>query len=310
MRAEIKTRIKDLAAEGRLSTEQRDELQGLVGYLRGGLHQGDGGLRLRGLHGEAVMRQAESFGALLRAMAIHARGDVCRSRLVSEVLSIGTVRVSGDQPSLIIPPWHPERMKALAVKTRRVAGLVTHFSHSDNVLFGDREIFFREFSDELAHPFYPEIAVAQRAGTPMLVSESSTVNGYSLLERPVRGDEDAMTDVDPTAAAKQARELLERYVGVAAPRGDQSERRALQRRRGRAAVGDGARALRHADGERFPMQRVGPPSRSGEAAPRLRRAGQQGWRRSRPAGGQRDLGKLHFEAAYLGDASFGYASSG
>jgi S-DNA-T family DNA segregation ATPase FtsK/SpoIIIE len=53
---------------------------------------------------------------------------------------------------------------------------------------GDREIFFREFSEELAHPFYPEIAVLNRAGAPMLVRESSTVNGYSLLESPVRGE--------------------------------------------------------------------------------------------------------------------------
>ena len=72
----------------------------------------------------------------------------------------------------------------------------------------------RELSDEIAHPFYPEIAVLNRAGAPMLVSESSTVNGYSLLESPTRGAEDAMTDVDPAGAAKQVRELLERYVGL------------------------------------------------------------------------------------------------
>lgn len=101
------------------------------------------------------MRQAESFGALLRALAIHSRGDVVRFRLVAEVLTVGTVRVSGEQPCLIIPPWHPERMKALAVKTRRVAGLVTHILSGENVMFGDRGIFFRKFSEELAHPFYP-----------------------------------------------------------------------------------------------------------------------------------------------------------
>jgi S-DNA-T family DNA segregation ATPase FtsK/SpoIIIE len=145
---------------------------------------------------------------------VHARGDVCRAKLVTEVLSIGTARISGEQPSLIIPPWHPERMKALAVKTRRVAGLATYLLTSDSVLFGHRDIFFREFSEELVHPFYPEIAVVQRGSEPLLVSESSTVNGYSLFERPVRGDEDSMTDVDPTAAAKQARELLERYIGL------------------------------------------------------------------------------------------------
>jgi S-DNA-T family DNA segregation ATPase FtsK/SpoIIIE len=214
LRAEIKDRIKELTAEGRLTKEQRDELR-----LAWDVFEADYILAMKdfvdtGLQGEAVMRQAESFSALLNALMIHARGDVCRAKLVAEVLSIGTARISGEQPSLIIPPWHPERMKALAVKTRRVAGLVTHLLTSDSVLFGHRDIFFREFSEELAHPFYPEIAVLRRGSQPLLVSESSTVNGYSLFERPVRGDDDTLTDVDPAAAAKQARELLERYIGL------------------------------------------------------------------------------------------------
>jgi len=214
MRADIKKRINDLATEGRLSKEQRDELRTAWDLFEADYNEAMEDFISTGLHGEAVLRQAESFGALLRSMAIHARGDVCRLRLVAEVLSIGTVRVSGDQSSLIIPPWHPERMKALAVKTRRVAGLVTHILSNDNVLFGDRGIFFREFSEELAHPFYPEVAVMQRGGTPILVSESNTVNGYSLFEEPVRGNDDTLTDVDPSEAAKQVRELLERYVGL------------------------------------------------------------------------------------------------
>lgn len=214
LRADIKRRIDDLASDDRLTSDQRDELRLAWSTFEADYIQALEDFISTGLHGEAVLRQADSFGALLRALAIHARGDVCRSKLVSEILTVGTVRVSGEQPSLIIPPWHPERMKALAVKTRRVAGLVTHILSSSNVLFGDRGIFFREFSEELAHPFYPEIAVVQRGGAPILVSESSTVNGYSLLERPVRGDEDQLTDVDPTSAAKQVRELLERYIGL------------------------------------------------------------------------------------------------
>lgn len=214
LRAEIKRRIEDLSDEGRVSAEQRDILRGAWKTFEEDYIKAMDDFIGVGLHGEAVMRQAESFGALLRALSIHARGDVCRSRLVSEVLTIGTVRVTGEQPCLIIPPWHPERMKALAVKTRRVAGLVTHILGGENVMFGDRGIFFREFSEELAHPYYPEIALIQRNGAPMLVSESSTVNGYSLMERPIRGDEDTLTDVDPSTAAKQVQELLGRYVGL------------------------------------------------------------------------------------------------
>jgi DNA segregation ATPase FtsK/SpoIIIE, S-DNA-T family len=212
LRLEIKRRIDELAQEGRLGADQRDLIRSAWKIFEEDYAQAMRDFIGIGLHGEAVMRQAESFGALLRSLAIHARGDVCRSRLVAEVLSIGTVRVVGEQPCVIVPPWHPERMKALAVKTRRAAGLVAHMLEGQNVLFGDRGIFFREFAEELAHPFYPEIAVISRNGSPMLVSESSTVNGYSLLELPVRGEDDTLTDVDPSAAAKQVQELLSRYV--------------------------------------------------------------------------------------------------
>ncbi len=213
-RAEIKRAIDHLASIGRLTSEQRDELRSAWDMFEADYIQALDDFISTGLHGESVLRQAESFGALLRAIAVHARGDICRSELVANLLTAGTVRVSGEQPCLIIPPWHPERMKALAVKTRRVAGLVTHILSSSNVLFGDRGIFFREFAEELAHPFYPEIAVVQRGGAPILVSETSTVNGYSLLERPVHAEDGLLTDVDPAASAKQARELLERYIGL------------------------------------------------------------------------------------------------
>ncbi len=213
-RHEIKNRIKELADDGRLTPPQREEIRAAWDKFEKDYIKAMEDFINTGLHGEAVMRQAESFAALLDTLMAHARGDLCRSRLVSEVLSIGTTRVAGDNPALIIPPWHPERMKALAVKSRRVAGLATHLLSSGSILYGDREIFMREFSDEIAHPFYPEIAVLNKGGSPQLVSESSTVNGYSLFEAPIRGDEDAMTDIDPAAAAKQARELLERYVAL------------------------------------------------------------------------------------------------
>ena len=214
LRKEIKDQIRVLADDGYLTPSQRDEVKAAWDKFEECYIKAMDDFVSVGLHGEAVMRQAESFGALLDILMSQARGDVCRSRLASVILSVGTARVVGDNPALIIPPWHPERMKALAVKSRRVAGFATHLLSSGSILYGDREIFMRELSDEIAHPFYPEIAVLNRAGAPTLVSESSTVNGYSLLESPTRGIHDAMTDVDSAAAAKQVRELLERYVGL------------------------------------------------------------------------------------------------
>ncbi len=214
LRYEIKTRIKELAEEGRLTLRQQNEIRSSWDKFEQDYINAMENFIKTGLHGDAVMRQADSFAALLNSLMEYARGDICRARLVSEVLSIGTVRVVGDNPAIIVPPWHPERMKALAVKTRRIASFASHLLSSNSILYGDREIFMRELSDEIAHPFYPEIAVLNRRGAMILVSESGTLNGYSLLEPPTRDTEETMTDVDPTSAAKQARDLLERYVGL------------------------------------------------------------------------------------------------
>lgn len=214
MRKDIKDRIDEEAKNNRYSTEQRNEIRAAWDNFEADYIQALNDFVNEGLHSEAMLTQANSFGALLRTLLEHARGDVCRSRLLARVLAVGTARLSGEPPALIIPPWHPERLKALSVKTRRSAGLVAHMLVGDNVTFGDWKIFFRDFSEELEHPFYPEVALATQDNGLTLVSETATVNGYSLLEPPARGERGAMTDVLPGPAAKEIRELLERYVGL------------------------------------------------------------------------------------------------
>lgn len=214
MRKDIKDRIDEEARNNRYTTEQRNEIRAAWDAFEADYIRALKDFIQVGLHSEAMLAQAQSFGALLRTLLEHARGDVCRSRLLARVLSIGTARLSGEPPALIIPPWHPERLKALSVKTRRSAGLIAHMLVGDNVTFGDWKIFFRDFSEELEHPFYPEIALATQDNGLTLVSETATVNGYSLLEPPARGEGGAMTDVLPGPAAKEIRELLERYVGL------------------------------------------------------------------------------------------------
>ena len=211
---EVAQAIKQLKEHERLTAEQAKAIAEAWERFQETYQQALGDMIGRGLHTDAVMEQAEHFAALLRLLKENARGDVARSKLVNLVLRAGTVVVTGDQPSLVVPPWHPERMKALAVKLRRTAGLINHLLSSEHIDFGDRNIFFQEFTEELAHPFYPEVAVADRNGAPVLVAESSTVNGYSLMEQPVQSGDDELTDVSPTEAARQVRELIERYVGL------------------------------------------------------------------------------------------------
>lgn len=168
-----------------------------------------------GLNQSSIFDQADAYAELLDTLLTYACNDVSREKLVSKVMSIGTVIISGEQSTLIIPPWHPERLKSLAVKTKRTTALLTHLLTADIIKFGDRNIFFKEFFDELKHPFYPEVAILQKKNVveAELVAVTSTVNGYSLLEAPMNSGQ-TLSDTSPQIAAKQINELIERYIGL------------------------------------------------------------------------------------------------
>lgn len=171
-------------------------------------------LQSSGYASGTLIAQAEAYGELLGALLVHAVGDLNRRDLWEPLLSIGIVRVLGGGPSAIVAPWHPLRLAASASKMRSVAGLADYLLSDVDVNFGDPRLFFADLRDELAHPLFPEIAVGYDAGEAILLSETSTVNDYSLLERPVRDPSEATTDVDPAEASRQIRNLLERYLDL------------------------------------------------------------------------------------------------
>ncbi|HEX8902435.1 FtsK/SpoIIIE domain-containing protein [Vitreimonas sp.] len=156
--------------------------------------------------------QAEAYGSLLRLLVDKASGDVNRQELWPSVLAIGCVAVKGGAPSAIIAPWHPMRLAANAAKISSFAGLMTHLLNAEDVNFGDRRLFFADLRAEFAHAFYPEVAVGYLGKEPVLLAETNTVNDYSLMERPIRDPSEASTDVDPREAARQIRDLVERYL--------------------------------------------------------------------------------------------------
>lgn len=171
-------------------------------------------LQSSGYASGTLIAQADAYGALLGALLVHAVGDLNRRDLWEPLLSIGTVRVLGGGPSAIVAPWHPLRLAASASKMRSVAGLADYLLSDVDVNFGDSRLFFADLRDELAHPLFPEIAVGYDVGEAILLAETSTVNDYSLVERPVRDPSEATTDVDPAEAARQIRSLLERYLDL------------------------------------------------------------------------------------------------
>lgn len=170
--------------------------------------------RTNGLATGAFFAQAKAYADLLQALRRHANTDVLRRDLWLPVLSVGCVQITGAAPSAIVAPWHPMRLAATAVKLHGVCGLIHHLLSAPEPNFGDARLFFADLRAELAHPYYPEICVGYAGSEPVLLTESDTVNDYSLMERPVRDASEAATDVDPGEAAREIRGLVERYIDL------------------------------------------------------------------------------------------------
>lgn len=204
--------VKTAAAAGRLSPDAQAAISTAWTAFSELYGKAINAWLTEGIAEKSLLEQANAYGNLLKVLAQHATGDLNRLELWQPVLALGCVAIAGGGPSAIITPWHPLRLAASVVKARSVAGLANHVLGTTEINFGDPRLFFADLREELAHPYYPEVAVAYQGAEPMLVAETSTVNEYSLMERPVRDPAEAVTDVDPAEAAKQIRDLLERYL--------------------------------------------------------------------------------------------------
>ena len=170
--------------------------------------------RSNGMGGTPQLEQADLYGSLLDQLRISAPGDLNRRDLWEPILRIGTVQIAGSAPAAIVAPWHPMRMAASAVKMRSLCGLIDHLLKAEEVNFGDQRLFFADLRSELAHPYYPEAVPGFTGGEAVLLTETSTHNDYSLMERPVRDPSEASTDVDPAEAAREIRGLIGRYLDL------------------------------------------------------------------------------------------------
>lgn len=206
--------LRACVASGRVSASQSSQIDGAWSKFKEEYSATLKEWSEIGLASELLIHQAGGYQNLLDVIMRNAPGDVNRRELLQPVLGIGCVSILGGAPSALVAPWHPLRLMAMALKARAVAGLVRHVLDAEDVNFGDRRLFFSDLRNELEHPWYPEVAVGYAGGEPLLLSESGTLNDYSLMERPVSNPAETVTDVDPKEAARQIRQLIERYLDL------------------------------------------------------------------------------------------------
>lgn len=168
-----------------------------------------------GLASSELERQLVAYGNLLESLCRDAKGDRTRDLLLRPLLQVGIATVQGGRPTVIVAPWHPLRLAALARKARRVAFFVRYLRTTPQVDFGDSRLFFRDLREELEHPHYPEIALGWQGDQPELLALTDTAGDYTLHESPFAVDTGADdTNENPNEGASQVAELVRRYLAL------------------------------------------------------------------------------------------------
>lgn len=167
-----------------------------------------------GVAAPELLTQAGDYADLLEVLQPACRNDRNRHDLLRPILDIGIAHVSGAVPAAIVPPWQPLRLAAVAAKARSVTGLLQHVLSADELNFGDDRLFFSDLRSHLQHPYYPEVAVGYAGDQPEILSCSDTLHDYSLMEVPIRGVQESVTNEDPAAAAARITDVVQRYLDL------------------------------------------------------------------------------------------------
>ena len=174
------------------------------------------GLATFGLSEGSLSKQATLYARLLATICTKACGDSNRKLLLRPLLQIGAVEIGdADVTTVVVAPWHPLRMAAIAQKAKLVSDLIKRLLSAEQVEFGDQRLYFKELVRELEHPFYPEVVIGWDQDQPALLSTTDVVGDYSLHEPPVLSKKRiTATNESPAPAASRVMELLHQYVNL------------------------------------------------------------------------------------------------
>tara|TARA_R110002049_G_scaffold285698_4_gene467040 strand:- start:187953 stop:193214 length:5262 start_codon:yes stop_codon:yes gene_type:complete len=212
---EWRANLENAASDGLISESVRQELSEQFDLFLDDYKSAIERFTESGVSEESLTTQLAKYARLLQTICTEAKGDSNRQQLLRPLLEIGAVAINADIPTVVVAPWHPLRMAAIARKAKLVGDIIRRLLSEKHVEFGDQRLYFKELVRELEHPFYPEVVVGWIDNEPHLLSVTDTVGDYSLHEPPVLEKKRvATTNENPAPAAARVMELLKQYVSL------------------------------------------------------------------------------------------------
>jgi S-DNA-T family DNA segregation ATPase FtsK/SpoIIIE len=170
-----------------------------------------------GFSAPSLTSQADSFGDLLALVAEHATAPRAVEALLRPLLAIGVAPVDpafGHAMSAIVCPWHPMRLAGLRARWLRVARSIAPLLSNEPITFTDSgALFFGELRRDLKQAAEPDVVAVWAGDKPVLLALADALNGYSLHERAVTSEGQAVANGDSVRTdARQISAIIESYL--------------------------------------------------------------------------------------------------
>lgn len=208
-----KQNLQESDNQGLLNTSQRNELLTSWMQFETQYCQAIQEFFTHGFLAEGIKEQYTAFGNLIQQISNQSAGDRIRSLLLHPLLDFGTAQIDGDKVTAIISPWHPLRLFAMDTKIEQVSVLLNRLLSSENSHFSDPRLYFKEITEGLQHPYYPDLAIGWDEKEPKLLACTDHNLDYSLHENPLAEDDGLdETNESPKATAALVLDLIKKYL--------------------------------------------------------------------------------------------------
>jgi S-DNA-T family DNA segregation ATPase FtsK/SpoIIIE len=166
-----------------------------------------------GLADDALIRQAELYGDLLRSLLGRARAEVSVRELWAPLLGIGAAVVEGSRESLIVTPWHPLRLAEIGAKARQLAEGMRRVIRSPDRLTAEVGEYVNDLIRALARTYYADVGAIP--GAPyVFVAETRDLADVSLLETPVAAADGSLADEPAEGTVEAYERVAKEYLDL------------------------------------------------------------------------------------------------
>jgi len=194
-----------------------DLLAGLFREFEDAYRQAIDQMATLGVNAPSVAEQAAAYGRLLAAIVDGTDRPVAVEALLRPLLEIGVAQVepaAGLEPAVIVCPWQPLRLADQRARWIRLRDEIAPLLGVEPTTFTDNgALFFGELQRALAEPPRPDVVMSWLGAKPLLMSQSASLNDYSLHEPPVAIEgRSGTTNDNVREEAKQIVAIVESFL--------------------------------------------------------------------------------------------------